>query len=184
MLIESTTMRDLLMATIQLSREEIRRSPSLSSEESFEEPEQWRFSMNPMPALIILLLGLMMGSHHQASMVSTMMHANWGNLFFGFSLARIATYVILYLRAPVSYLPQRPPTEIITSFCLMAGGLIFMLSNINTVEALEYNGLDAMFVFNIVTGFTASLMAWAAMCLAIKGWAQKSEVKRAIRSQT
>lgn len=171
------------MATIHLSKDESLRSGSMSSEDSFEEPEQWSFSMNPMPALIILLLGLMMGAHHQASMVSTMMHANWGNLFLGFSLSRIATYVVLYLRAPTSYLPQRPPTEIISSFCLMTGGLIFMMSNKDTVEALEYNNLDAMFIFNVVMGFTAFLMAWAAMCLAIKGWAQKSEASRAIRSQ-
>jgi hypothetical protein len=81
-----------------------------------------------MPALIILLLGMMMGSHHQTSMTSTMVHAQWGNMLVGFALARGMTYVLLFLRPPTSYLPARPPTEIIASFCLMAGGLIFMLS--------------------------------------------------------
>jgi len=84
----------------------------------------------------------------------------------------------MYLKLPTSYLPQRPPTEIITSFCLMAGGLMLMMSNRDTVKALEDNSLDAMFVFNVTMGFTAFMMAWVAVCLAIKGWAQRSEATR------
>lgn len=156
MLIESTTILDLILTTTKLPRH-----------------ERISFPMNPTPALIIYLLGSTMSEHNQSSMMSTMLHTQWGKLFMGFSLARIATYAILYLRPPMSYLPQRPPTEIITSFCLMAGGIVLMLSNKDTVKALEYNSLDAMFVFNITTGFTTFLMAWAAVCLAIKGWAQR-----------
>ena len=81
-----------------------------------------------MPALVILLLGMMMGSHHQSDMTSTMVHKQWGNLLVGFGLARGVTYLMLYLKPPTSYLPARPPTEIIASFCLLSGGLIFMLS--------------------------------------------------------
>ena len=156
MLIESTTILNLTLTSIKLLKHE-RISPP----------------MNPTPAIIIYLLGSTMGEHNQSSMVLTMLHMQWGKLFMGFSLARIATYAILYLRR--SYLPQRPPTEIITSFCLMAGGIMLMLSNKDTVKALEYNSLDAMFVFNITTGFTTFLMAWAAVCLVIKGWAQRKE---------
>ncbi|KAF2100041.1 hypothetical protein NA57DRAFT_37968 [Rhizodiscina lignyota] len=177
MLIESTTIRDLLMSTIQLARDD-----SNNMEEEFRQPTQWSFSMNPMPALTILLLGVMMGSHKQESMVSTMLHAQWGNLFGGFAIARIATYGILYIRLPVSHLPQRPPTEIVSSFCLVAGGLLFMLSNKDTVAALEYNNLDAMFVFNVVVGFSAFLMAWATTCIAIKGWAQRRVHARKLKS--
>lgn len=176
MVIESTTIRELLMSTIQLVKDKHARAVSMRfATVSFGEPEQWNLPMNPMPALIILLLGLMLGAHHQASMVSTTMHAQWGNLFMGASIARFATYTVLYLRPPRSYLPQRPPTEIITSFCFVAGGLMFMMSNKDTVAALEYNSLGAMFVFNVTMGFTAFLMAWAAVCLAIKGWAQRQE---------
>ena len=174
MLIESTIIRDLLATTSILFKYERDRTISTPSvDKRFEKPEQWRVSMNPTPALIISLLGLMMGAHHQASVVSMMLHAQWGNLFIGFSLARIATYALLYVNGPVSYLPQRPPTEIVASFCLIAGGLLLMMSNKDTIEALEYNSLDAMFVFNVTVGFTAFLMAWAAMCLAVKGWAQR-----------
>src|SRR5436190_5421525 len=81
-----------------------------------------------MPALIVLLLGLMMSSHHQSSMVSTMVHKQWGMLLVGSSLARAVTYVLLYLDPPTSFLPSRPPSEVVTAFCLISGGLIFMLS--------------------------------------------------------
>ena len=173
MLIESATVRDLLMSTIQIARDD-----SDNREEEFKQPAQWSFSMNPMPALIILLLGLMMGSHHQDSMVSTMLHGQWGNLFMGFALARLATYITLYIRLPTSHLPQRPPTEVVSAFCLVSGGLLFMLSNRDTVAALEYNHLDAMFVFNVVMGLTAFILAWAATCMAVKGWAQRREHAR------
>jgi hypothetical protein len=92
------------------------------------EPKSYSFPMNPLPALVVLLLGTMMSSHHQDSMVSTMIHKQWGNLLVGAAFARAATYIIFYLSPPVSRLPGRPPTELITSFCLMAGGMIFMTS--------------------------------------------------------
>lgn len=95
---------------------------------NWQPPKSQGVSLNPMPALVILLLGMMMGSHHQDSMTSTMVHKQWGNMLIGFAIARIMTYVLLYLRPPTSYLPARPPTEIVAGFCLISGGLIFMLS--------------------------------------------------------
>ena len=122
MLFESTRIKSWLNETIL-------QAPShRSSDPNWQEPDTQRVSLNPMPALVILLLGMIMGSHHQDSMVSTMVHKQWGNLLSGFALARGATYILLYLKPPTSYLPARPPTEIISSFCLIGGGLIFMLS--------------------------------------------------------
>lgn len=95
---------------------------------AWEVPQTQRMSLNPMPAVVILLLGMMMGSHHQENMTSTMIHKQWGNLLVGFALARGVTYLLIFLRPPVSYLPARPPTEVISSFCLISGGLIFMMS--------------------------------------------------------
>lgn len=95
---------------------------------AWQVPNTQGVSLNPMPSLVILLLGMMMGSHHQASMVSTMVHKQWGTLLVGFALARSVTYVLLFIKPPTSYLPSRPPSEVISAFCLMAGGLIFMLS--------------------------------------------------------
>jgi hypothetical protein len=92
-----------------------------------EEPSNTA-SFNPMPALIIYLLGSMMGGHQQQQMVSTMVHRQWGGLLAGAALARGVTYIITYVRRPTSYLPSRPPSELVGAFCLISGGLIFMLS--------------------------------------------------------
>lgn len=99
-----------------------------SRNQSNEDEEPSSVSFNPMPALIIFLLGMMMGGHQQKQMVSTMVHKQWGSLLSGAALARGGTYVLTYVRPPTSYLPARPPTELIGAFCLISGGLIFMLS--------------------------------------------------------
>jgi hypothetical protein len=121
MLFESNVIRDWLNSTVL-------QTPQGSSDEAWQPPKTQRVSLNPMPALIIMLLGMMMGSHHQDSMTSTMVHKQWGNMLVGFAIARGMTYVLVYLKPPTSYLPARPPTEIIASFCLISGGLIFMMS--------------------------------------------------------
>lgn len=168
LLIESTRIRDLLNTSILIS------PAAESNKELLNEPKTYSFSMNPLPGLIILLLGLMMSSHHQASMVSTMIHKQWGTLLVGFALARAVTYVLQYVAPPSSYLPSRPPSEIISSFCLISGGLIFMASNKDTVAAMEHHDLHAMFPFTVTMGFTSFLMAWAIVVLAVKGWAVRS----------
>jgi hypothetical protein len=125
MLIESKKIRDLLNTTRQTPQSHLQGHREESEQ---MEPKTYRFSMNPIPALIVLLLGMMMSSHHQESMVSTMIHKQWGTLLVGAAFARAATYIVFYLSPPTSILPGRPPTELITAFCLMAGGLIFMSS--------------------------------------------------------
>lgn len=129
------------------------------------------FSTNPMPALTIILLGMLMSSHHQSSIVSMAIHAQWGNLIMAAGLARGATYLLYFLKPPTSRLPGRPPTEVVAAFCLIAGGVVFMVSARDSVAALEKTGLDAMFVFTVVCGFVAGLMAWELVVLSIKGWA-------------
>ncbi|KAI5293382.1 hypothetical protein KEM52_005590 [Ascosphaera acerosa] len=141
--------------------------------EAFEPPQSQRVSLNPIPALIILMLGLMMSSHHQRDMLSTMVHTQWGMLLAGFAVARIFTYIVLCLSPPKSLLPYRPPTEIIASFCLMGGGLVFMLSTRDVVDAMNAYGLHPMFVFTVAMSVTAFTMAWVIVCISVKAWAQK-----------
>ncbi|KAL8757221.1 MAG: hypothetical protein Q9199_002368 [Rusavskia elegans] len=168
MLVESRKVRELLNASFSQWNAN---GDQYSHEERWVPPKTYSSSMNPFPALIILLLGLMMSSHHQHSMVSTMVHKQWGMLFVGFALARAVTYILTYLSPPSSYLPSRPPSEIIASFCLISGGLIFIASNKDTVAAMESHDLNAMFVFTVTMGWTAFLMAWQITVLSIKGWA-------------
>lgn len=122
MLFESRRIRDALNNTL------FQTPTPKAIDENWQPPRSQAISLNPMPALIILLLGKKMGSHHQDSMTSTMVHKQWGNMLVGFAIARGLTYFLLFLRPPTSYLPARPPTEIVAGFCLMSGGLIFMLS--------------------------------------------------------
>jgi Protein of unknown function (Ytp1) len=131
--------------------------------------------MNPLPALVILLLGVMMSSHHQDSMVSTAVHKQWGTLLVGFALARAVTYVLFFISPPTSHFPSRPPSELVAAFCLISGGLIFMASTKGVIRVMEEHHLMAMFVFTVCMGLTAFLMAYEMVVLAIKGWAIRRE---------
>ncbi|RAL03792.1 Ytp1 family protein [Aspergillus ibericus CBS 121593] len=178
MLFESKRVRGWLNSTVLQYPSHM--SAHTSTDTAWQLPDTQGVSLNPMPALIILLLGMMMGSHHQTSMVSTMVHKQWGNLLVGFSLARGMTYVIMYLKPPTSYLPSRPPTEIVAAFCLMSGGLVFMLSTRSVIDVLEKYDLDAMFVFTVTMGLTAFIMACEILAIAIKAWAVKRESRPAL----
>ncbi|KAI9712352.1 MAG: hypothetical protein M1820_001565 [Bogoriella megaspora] len=171
MLIESHKIREFLNTNILANQQD--NAHEHGSE--WNQPKTYRFPMNPLPGLIILLLGIMMSSHHQESMVSTMIHSQWGSLFVGFALARAVTYIITYIAPPTSYLPSRPPSELVSSFCLVSGGILFMASNKDTVAALEQYDLDAMFIFTVTMGLTALIMAWTAIIVALKGWAYRRE---------
>lgn len=179
MFIESNKLRDLLNVGIQQPPNQFhtnRIAYQSIEQTATEPPRSYRFSMNPIPALIVLLLGIMMSSHHQESMFSTMVHKQWGSLLVGAALARATTYVIFYLAPPTSILPGRPPSELITAFCLMAGGAVFMASARDCVMAMEAYHLDAMFVFTVTMGLITFLMAWVILAIAIKGWAVRKEV--------
>lgn len=170
MLIESQRIRTLINTTLTIPPT-IHNTPINKNNPNRTTPKTYPFSLNPFPALILLLLGLLMTSHHQTSSLSTTIHKQWGSLLVGFALARTLTYILTYIAPPQSFLPSRPPTEILASFCLISGGIIFMLSNKDTVAAMERNGVHAMFGFTLTMGVTALLMAWMIVVLAVRGWA-------------
>ncbi|CAK7241353.1 MAG: hypothetical protein STHCBS139747_002814 [Sporothrix thermara] len=179
MLIESTRIRDLLNTTVTEAAHEYPEHNYHDEErEALRPPRTYEFSINPIPALVILLLGIMMSSHTQHTMISSMVHKQWGNLLTGASFARGFTYVLTFLRPPKSILPSRPPTELLASFGLIAGGVIFMASAGDTVNGMIHYKLDAMFMYTVTLGFVGLLMAWVILVIALKGWAVRMEAGR------
>ncbi|KAI1147354.1 hypothetical protein F4825DRAFT_437586 [Nemania diffusa] len=180
MLIESSCIRDLLNTTTT-EASLLHPDHAYNDEEraALEPPRQYEFSINPIPALVILLLGIMMSSHKQQTMISTMVHKQWGNLLTGASFARGFTYVLLYLKPPRSVLPSRPPTELLTAFGLISGGTMFMASSGDTIQGMIHYDLDAMFFYTVTMGLVGLLMAWIVLLLAFKGWAVRRESTRA-----
>ncbi|PKS10874.1 hypothetical protein jhhlp_002631 [Lomentospora prolificans] len=186
MLIESTKIRDLLNTTASDASNAIDAEveyEEYAKEQALDTPDNYGISLNPIPALVIFLLGIMMSSHTQESMISSMVHKQWGNLLTGASFARGLTYVVMYLKPPRSVLPSRPPTELLASFGLIAGGIIFMASASDTVLGMENYQLDAMFMYTVTMGLVGLLMAWVLFLLALKGWAVRREAARKGRPQ-
>lgn len=145
-------------------------------------------SFNPFPALTIFWTGILMSQHAQALPLSTAIHTQWGYLLAIGAVFRGITYMqyfVVYSQALARLdggaemnvdqltLPSRPFTEIVASFCLISGGLVFMQSNRETVEAFVYRGIDSMFTLNVTVGVTSFIMAWELVVLAIKGWASR-----------
>jgi Protein of unknown function (Ytp1) len=174
MLVESQTVRSWLNTSIELMPTRTEPHPA-EAQTLRRKPRNYNTSLNPIPGLIILLLGVMMSSHHQDSMVSTMVHKQWGTLLVGFSLARGVTYIIMYISPPSSIWPSRPPSELVAAFCLISGGIVFMASTRDIVHYMEEKNLMAMFIFTVTMGFTAFLMAYEIIVLSLKGWATRRE---------
>lgn len=173
MLVESTWIRDLLNTPVSNVVQEA--APVDEEREELQPPQTYEFSINPIPALVILLLGIMMSSHHQHTAISAMVHKQWGTLFLWASFARAVTYVTMYLKPPKSVYPSRPPTELLSAFGLIAGGIIFMASSKDTVEGMVHYHLEEMSMYTVSLGFVGLLMAWELLVLALKGWALQKE---------
>ncbi|KAK1753509.1 protein YTP1 [Echria macrotheca] len=180
MLVESVRIRNLLNMAVSDAVPTVPDHVYRDEErDELREPETYAFSLNPMPALVILLLGIMMSSHTQESMISSMVHKQWGQLLTGASFARGFTYVLIYLKPPKSIYPSRPPTELLTAFGLISGGIIFMASASDTIAGMIHYELDAMFMYTVTMGLVGLLMAWVILLVALKGWAVRRE-KRAV----
>lgn len=130
-------------------------------------------SINPFPAFIVFWTGVLMSQHEQALPLSTAIHIQWGYLLLSAAVFRGLTYLLVFLNPPKSTVPSRPLTELLTSFCLICGGLVFIQSNGQTVEAMLYRSLDGMFTLNVTVGVTSLIMAWIMVVMTIKAWATK-----------
>jgi hypothetical protein len=130
------------------------------------------FSPNPFPVFTIFWTGLLMSKHAQASALSTEIHVQWGSLLTYGSFFRIFTFLFMSYyplrNSKECFHPAKPLTELITSFCLLCGGLVFMESTDQVIEALAYRGLTPMFTINVSVGIISLVMAWIMIIFAIK----------------
>ncbi|CCD26612.1 Tvs1p NDAI_0I00430 [Naumovozyma dairenensis CBS 421] len=134
------------------------------------------FSPNPFPTLTIFWTGILMSQHAQISMTSTIIHTQWGYLLSYGSIFRLFTFLILYFNPTKLTSLSYPFTELITSFCLICGGIVFMESTDQVVEAFEYRGLTPMFTFNLSVGVTTLIMAWVMLVSMWQNWLSKEKV--------
>lgn len=128
------------------------------------------YSPNPFPIITIYWTGALMSKHEQASHLSTSIHVQWGNLFMVACVFRLLTYALCMVLPTRKTLtkPMSPMTELVVSFALLAGGMIFMESTDPVVHLFEYHGYTAMFTLSISLGLVALLMAWEMGVFAIK----------------
>ncbi|TVY55113.1 putative membrane protein [Lachnellula cervina] len=170
LMVESKALRRLVKAYPKALAHDVEFSKRL-------QPQQG-ISINPMPAMIIFLLGMILGGHHQMSTESTMMHKQFGNLLISASVARCCSYLLLQITPPTSMYPSRPPSELVCSFCFICGGFMLMASNRDTVQSMINNSVNAMVVATVTMGITAMLMAWVIFLFVVKDWAEKREMWR------
>lgn len=135
------------------------------------------YSPNPFPTFTIFWTGILMSQHAQASLTSTTIHIQWGYLLSYGSFFRLMTFALLFLVPNKNFEPSKPFTELITSFCLLCGGLIFMESTDQVIEAMDYRGFTPMFSFNISVGFITILMAWEMSLFLWKNWLESRQTK-------
>lgn len=146
-------------------------------------PPSYVGSFNPFPALVIGVTGITMATHHQDYVYEVQIHMLWGLMLAVFSMMRIVTYIILWLRPPTSVLPSRPPSEAIASFALTLGGLLFMLSNEEVSFAAMRSGYgDFMAILNVSISLVGLVFCWAFCIMVIKAWASRREEKRRLRT--
>ncbi|KAI7904736.1 uncharacterized protein BX663DRAFT_559714 [Cokeromyces recurvatus] len=142
------------------------------------------YSLNPFPALTVLMTGISMGNHHQDTLYSSNIHYMWGILLASAACCRFVTYLFLYRNAPTDAQPSRPPSELLGAFLLIAGSILFMASNSGTLLWLRRNNVDSMFLMNVCVALTAITLCYVAALQIIKAWAERREAfKQGERNQ-
>ncbi|KAH8550258.1 hypothetical protein BGW37DRAFT_498671 [Umbelopsis sp. PMI_123] len=164
-LIESRSLRRLLYRAVNPDRNEVQ--PRHEQEQSY--------SLNPVPALTVLMTGISMGNHHQDTQYSSNVHYLWGLLLSVAALCRMFTYISLYKSKPTSREPSRPPTEALGAFALICGSILFMASNSGTMAWMMRNQVDSMFMMNVAVAFSMITLSYVFSLILLKAWSAKRE---------
>ncbi|CAO3599276.1 unnamed protein product [Absidia cylindrospora] len=173
LLVESRSLRRLLERSVMATPLDVPR----------HEPRQ-TYSLNPFPALTIMLTGISMGNHHQETQYSTNVHYMWGLLLALAAVCRLGTYVVFFRNTPTSIKPSRPPTELLGAFCLIAGSILFMASNSGTMTWMRRLEVDSMFMMNVCVALTSLTLTYVAAMMILKAWAMKREQRKLAKITT
>lgn len=133
MAIESPSIRKWLIGEANTRHTRNRRKQSINSiEPDKQEHGVGSRASNPLPAVVVGITGLAMSAHHQTYQFQVQIHALWGYLLLGFAICRCITCFLEWVRRPegrMSTLPGMPPTELVGSVFLGAGGIAFICSD-------------------------------------------------------
>ncbi|GAB5588639.1 hypothetical protein Unana1_03539 [Umbelopsis nana] len=174
-LIESRALRRLLYRAANPDRQES--SPKHEDHQSY--------SLNPIPALTVLMTGISMGNHHQDTEYSSNVHYLWGLLLSVAALCRIITYITLYNSKPSTREPSRPPSEALGAFSMICGSILFMASNSGTMTWLMRNQVDSMFMMNVAVAFSMMTLSYVLSLILLKAWsAKREELKKLAKSKS
>ncbi|KAI8332060.1 hypothetical protein BC941DRAFT_437387 [Chlamydoabsidia padenii] len=171
LLVESRSLRRLLERSIMNTPLDVPRHETRQT-----------YSLNPFPALTIMLTGISMGNHHQETQYSTNVHYMWGLLLALAAICRLGTYITFFRNTPNSIKPSRPPTELIGAFCLIAGSILFMASNSGTMTWMRRLEVDTMFMMNVCVALTSLTLTYVAALMILKAWAMKREQRKKVIS--
>lgn len=129
------------------------------------------------PLLTIYWTGYLMSKHEQSSATATEIHTQWGNLFVLACAFRLITYLMQLLMKPAKETtqPSRPMSELLVSFALICGGMIFMESCEPVVLLFEWYGLNSMFTLNVSLGISTLLMGWQMSVFCFRDWLKVKE---------
>ncbi|CCG80720.1 Uncharacterized membrane protein C3B8.06 [Taphrina deformans PYCC 5710] len=123
---------------------------------------------NVLPAIVVFFTGLLMSQHNQDSQFATDLHKTWGYYFCIASVFRLLTYCLTFL-APSSSTSSRPPSEVLVSFTLIAGAIVFMMSARDAAQVLEYYHIDLMFAISLSVAGALAIMVWTMYIMILKG---------------
>ncbi|RUS23302.1 hypothetical protein BC937DRAFT_88690 [Endogone sp. FLAS-F59071] len=116
--------------------------------------------VNPIPAVVLIMTGISMGSHHQHSEFSSNMHFNFGLFLQLAGALRIATLVLAYNRGK-SGAPSRPPTELLAAFFVTGAGILLSISNEDAAKVMDVLWMwDANMVANGVVATTFAIFVY------------------------
>jgi Protein of unknown function (Ytp1) len=131
MAIETPTLRRWLLGEMNTRGSRSQRKRSSGSLGLGMEQNAGSTASNPLPAVVVGITGIAMSAHHQEFQFQVQIHALWGYLLLGFAICRCLTCFFEWVRPErrMSTLPGLPPTELIGSIFLGAGGIAFICSD-------------------------------------------------------